>query len=77
MLADEGAGRTRVIEVDVGEQEMSDLAEFVPSCGKPRSQRRQRGCWTAIEQSEAVVGLDEVTTDAASVARVQEIDRCG
>ena len=70
-------GRTGVVEVDVGEEEMPDLAELVPALGETRPQRRQCGRRAAVEQGEAVVGLDEVAADVPSVALVQEVDRCG
>ncbi len=35
MLTDEHAGRAGVVEMDVGEQEVLDVAELVPALGQP------------------------------------------
>ncbi len=77
VLSDECACRTGVVEVDVGEEEVPDLADLVTALGKPGSQRRESGRRAAVVQGETVVGLDEIAADAAAVALVQEVDRGG
>ena len=39
VLADDRAGRARVVEVDVGEEQMPDVTELEPSLGEARLQR--------------------------------------
>ena len=77
MLAHEGTGCTRVVEVDVGEKEVPDLAELVAALREACPQSRQRRRRSAVEQGKAVVGLDEVAADVPPAARVQEVDRYG
>jgi hypothetical protein len=54
---------------------MPDLTELVPARGKADPKCRQRSRRAAVEEGETVVGLDEITADAAAVALVQEVDR--
>ncbi len=41
MLADEHTGRARVVEVDVGEEQVAEVGEVEPSFGKPRLEVRE------------------------------------
>jgi hypothetical protein len=75
VLANECSGGPGVVEVDVGEKEMPDLAELEPSPRKAGLQSRQAGCGTAVEESRAIVRLDEVAADVPRRAEVQEVDR--
>ena len=74
VLADEDACRARVVEVDVGEQQVADVAGAraarAEGCAKRGNARRG----AAVEQREAVVRLDEVCADPAGVAEVDEVE---
>ena len=68
----ERAGSSRVVEVDVREQQMTHVGELEPFLGKARLQRGQRRRRAAVEECEAVVGLDEVHADRVlATAEVQ------
>ena len=69
VLADERAGGPGVVEVDVGEEEMADLAELEPSLGEARLQRRHARRRAAVEERRAVVGLDDVAADVPLAPR--------
>jgi hypothetical protein len=76
MLTDERACSPGVVEVDVGEEEMSDLSQLVPSLGEACPQGGKSCRRTGVKEGETVVGLHQVDADTASVALVQEVDRC-
>ena len=77
MLTDERAGRARVVEVDVGEQQVLDVAELDATGAECLVERGQAARRAAVEEREAVVGLDEVRRDAARVAAVEKVERLG
>ena len=53
-MPDEEAGRTRVVQVDVGEQEMAKVAEQEPTQAESRLECRQAGARAAIDQRRLV-----------------------
>jgi hypothetical protein len=61
--ADERAGRSCVVEVDVREQQMSDVRERETVPGEPRLERVERGRRPAVEQRRAVGRVDQIHTD--------------
>ena len=63
-----------MVEVDVGKEQVRDVPELEPARGKSRLERGDAGRWPAIEQREAVIGLDEVAAHVVSEAAVQEVD---
>ena len=71
-VLDVGAG---VVEVDVREQQVPDVLEGQPALGEAGLQRADRRRRPAVEQREAVVGLDDVDADDAVEAEVHEVDR--
>ena len=75
MLADERPGGAGVVEVDVREQQMPDLAELEPALREARLQRRYAGRRPAVEERRPVVRLDEVAADVPREALVEEVDR--
>ncbi len=77
MLADERAGGSRVVEMDVGEQQMLHVAELDATGAERFVERGQAARRAAVEEREAVVGLDEVRGDAARVAAVEKVERVG
>ena len=74
MLSDQCAGGACVIEVDVAEEEMPDVGERDAVVGKPLLQRRNGGRRPAVEEREAVWGLEQVAADDAFRAEVVEVD---
>ncbi len=67
-LAHERARGAGVVEVDVRKEEMPDLAELVPALGQAGTQSGDRRRRPAVEEGEAVVGLDEVAPDVAATS---------
>ena len=77
MLADERPGGARVVEVDVGEEEVPEVAELHSAGAERVAERGQAARRAAVEERQAVVGLDEIRGDAARVAAVEEVERLG
>jgi hypothetical protein len=75
MLADERPGGARVVEVDVGEQEMADVLELVAALRQPVLQSGDTARGAAVVEGEAVAGLDEVDPDHLHLRLVPEVDR--
>ncbi len=75
VLAHEHASRARVVEVDVREQEMPDVAELHPTAAQLLAEDGNAARGPAVEQREPVVGLEEVGADPAWIAEVQEVHR--
>ena len=71
VLADEHAGRAGVVEMDVGEQQVLDVAELVPALGEPALQRGDAGRRPAVEEGEAAGRLEQVDADRPGRARVE------
>ena len=74
VLADEGAGGTGVVEVDVGEEEMADVRQLEPALGETRLQRVDARRRPAVVNGRPIVGLDQVRADDA-LGLVVEVDR--
>ena len=75
MLAGERAGGACVVEMDVRQQQVLDLAELAAALGQPTLQRGDAGRRPAIEERETASGLDEIDADRPGSARMDEIDR--
>ena len=60
VLAHEHAGRARVVEVDVREEQVPEVAQLETALGQARLQLVDAGGGPAVEQRGPVVGLDEV-----------------
>ena len=70
----ERSGRARVVEVDVREQEVTDLREVDATSAEPALERRQTARRPAVHEGEAVARLHEVRRDHARRVEVEEID---
>ena len=77
MLTDERAGGSRVVEVDVGEEQVLHVAELDAAGLERGVERGQAARRAAVEEGEPVLGLDEVGGDAARVAAVEEVEDLG
>ena len=75
VLANEHTGRPRVVEVDVREEQVTDVAELEPPCAERVPQGRHAARRAAVEQRRAVVGVEQVRPDPAAVAEVQQVER--
>ena len=75
VLAHERAGGAGVVEVDVREEQMADVAELEAALREPGLQRRDARRRPAVVEREAVVGLDDVAADVAGEALVEQVDR--
>src|SRR3954452_16573414 len=75
MVAHERAGCTGVVEMDVREQQVADVREPQPALGETLLERLTRRRRPAVEQREAVVGLDEVDADRSLATGEVQIDR--
>jgi len=74
VLPDERSGGTRMVEVDVREQQVPQVRELEPAVGQSGLQRSDGGGRPAVEERNAVVGLHEVHADDTLV-QVEEVDR--
>jgi hypothetical protein len=75
VLADEYAGRAGMVEVDVREEQVPEVAQLEPALGETGLEGVDRRRGPAVVQCEPVVGVDEVRADDALVAEVPEVDR--
>jgi hypothetical protein len=75
VLADEDAGRARVIEVDVAEQQMTHVAEGQGALFEGFLEARDADRGAAVVEREPSRGLDEVAADDALGALVVEVDQ--
>ena len=67
-----GAG---VVEVDVREKEVADVAQLEPSLGEAGLQGRDARRRAAVVERQPVVGLEGVAPDGAGQALVEKVDR--
>jgi len=74
VLADERARGACVIEVDVREQQVPEVADLDASLREALAEDGQAARRAAVVEREAVVRLDEVGADAPGVAAVQEVE---
>ena len=74
VLAHEEAGGARVVEVDVREQEMAQVGDRDAVLGEPGAERFERRCGTAVMESRAFGGVEQVRADDALAAEVEEVD---
>jgi hypothetical protein len=75
MLANERSRRPRVVEMDVREQQVPQVAELDAAPAERLVECGEAARGPAVEERQAVVRLDEVRSDAALVAAVQEVER--
>jgi hypothetical protein len=71
---DEYACCARVIEMDVRQQQVTNVGQREASLGEPRLEALDRGGRAAVEQCRAVLRLDDVRADRPGTAEVEEID---
>ena len=69
VLPHERPGGARVVEVDVGEEEVTQVADLDAAGRERLAQRREAARRAAVEEREPVVRLDQVRGDPAGVAR--------
>ncbi len=74
MLSYQRAGGARVVEVDVREEQVPQIVELDAACPECVVQRGKAARRAAVEEREAVVGLDEVCGDTAGIAAMQEVE---
>jgi hypothetical protein len=74
MPANEHARGAGVVEVDVAEQQVTDVGELEIALGERPFERGDVAGWPAVEEREAVVGLEQVAADDALGAAVMEVD---
>src|SRR5262245_9491369 len=75
VLAHEHAGRARVIEVDVREQQMTDVFQGEAALGQPLPKRLGTRRRPAVEERRALGRVEQIAPDHALVAEVEEIER--
>ena len=74
MLAHENAGSARVVEMDVGEEEMAYVVKLHVPLGEPCFERGNACRRTAVEERGSVVGVEQVARDDSGRTVVQ-VDR--
>ena len=75
VLADEHAGRARVVEVDVREQQVAQIGDGEPALVQDGPERVDVRGRPAVEQRRPVVGLEQVAADHALVPEVKQVER--
>src|SRR5438093_712884 len=70
-----GGGGGRVVEMDMAEQDVAEVAERKPVVFETALQRVHATRRAAVEQRRPFLGLDDVHADHALDAAVEEIDR--
>lgn len=75
LLADDPSDSTCVVEVNVREEDMSDVGERQAALGESSSKHRQRGKRPAVEEGEPVVGLDEVRRNLLGATDVVQVEK--
>jgi hypothetical protein len=75
VLADKHPRRAGVVEVDVREEQVADVAELEPALAQPLLQRRDAGGRPAVEERETVLGLQQIGADDTLAAEVEEVER--
>jgi hypothetical protein len=63
-----------VVEVDVAEQQVTDVGESESALGQFAFERGDVARRAAIEEREAVVGLEQIAADDALAVEVVEVD---
>jgi len=77
MLAHEHAGRARVIQMDVAEQQVAEVRQLQTALCESGFQRLDGRGRPAVEERRPVVGVEHVAGNGALDALVQEVDRLG
>ncbi len=75
VLTHERAGRARVVEMDVREEQVLQVADLRAAGAERVAERREAARRAAVEERQPVVRLDEVRGDSAGVPAVQEVER--
>ena len=75
MLPDERSGGAGVVEMDVGEEQVADVAELDSALGEPRLERRNAARGAAVEEGQAHGRVQQVRTDRAGRTPVEQVDR--
>ena len=74
MLSNEGSRRAGVVQVDVREEQVLHVAELDAAPPEGVVQGREAACRPAVEEGQAVIGLDEVGADPALVAAMEQVE---
>src|SRR5215213_3051445 len=77
VLAHEHARRARMVEVDVREQQVPQIAQLEPALREPRVQLGGARRRPTVLQREAVVGLEQVRADHALTPEVAQVEGLG
>ena len=75
MLAHDCACGSRVVEVDVREEQVPDVAELDAALAQPFLQPGERRRRAAVEKERAVRRLEQVDADRALEAAELQVDR--
>jgi hypothetical protein len=67
------AGRTRVVQVDVGEDEPAKLLEGEPVCGKRRFKRADAARRPAVDEGR-LIAVEQVGGDDPGPPEVEQIE---
>jgi hypothetical protein len=71
---DERPCGSRVVEVDVAEQQVAEVGEREATLGEPALERGDAGRGPAVEERRAVRRLEQIAADDAIRACVLEVD---
>src|SRR2546421_3684820 len=75
MLADELAGRARVVEVNVGEQKVPHVRHLESVPGETGAEMLERRGGAAVEQRRPLGGVEQIDADLLLEAEEMEVDR--
>lgn len=77
VVADEGSGCARVIEVDVAQEQVPNVGQPEPVAFEAALQGRDTRRRPAVEQRRPLLRVEEVRPDDALCATVIEVDQAG
>src|SRR5262249_19051599 len=75
VLAHEHARRARVVEVDVREEQVPDVAEHEPTLAQPLLQLGNARRRPAVEEGQTALRLEQVDADDAVAAEMKKVER--
>ena len=77
MFSDKDSGRARMVEVDVREQQVTDVGESETVLAKALLEALDSGGRSAVEEGRAVLRVEQVRADYSGGSLVSEVDRPG
>ena len=77
VLPHEDAGRARMVEVDMAQQQVANVRKGQAVFSEPVLESRNAGGRAAVVEREPARGLEEVAADDALGALVAQIDELG